>query len=51
MKKSKLEYGHINNDKGPLPGEFKRLRENEIRHKENKKQSERSARKKKSRRK
>ena len=41
MKKNKLEYGHINNDKGPLLGDFKRLRENEIRHKENKKKKNR----------
>lgn len=41
MKKNKLEYGHINNDKGPLACNFKRLRENEIRHKENKKKKNR----------
>ena len=44
MKKNKLEYGHINNDKGPLFGDFKRLRENEIRHKENKKKRNRRKR-------
>lgn len=41
MKRNKLEHGHIINNKSPLPGDFKRLRENEIRHKENKKKKNR----------